>query len=186
MADGEGSRADIMTATQTALCKYGYADLTFDRIAAEFDKSRSLIAYHFDTKDALIAAFLDHMQEQLQECVAAMDAETPEERIDRLLDLSLAIDSEEIWHMRKAFMEMAAQGPYDSDIARKYTELDDFMHDLFSNALTAHGVDNPDRQAVLLLSAIDGFMHRKIGRDDTNGREQFKEQLQQTFLATER
>ena len=44
MTDGAvGTRAAIMEATFEALSKHGYADLTIQTIADEFEKSKSLL-----------------------------------------------------------------------------------------------------------------------------------------------
>ena len=52
---------EIMQATYRALSEHGYANLTIKRIAAEYGKSTAAIHYHYDTKDDLLAAFLDFL-----------------------------------------------------------------------------------------------------------------------------
>ena len=44
------SKKEIMEATYEALCKHGYAELSIEKIADEFDKGKSLIYYHYDDK----------------------------------------------------------------------------------------------------------------------------------------
>ena len=51
----------VMRATFRALCAHGYADLSMRNIADEFEKSKSLLYYHYDTKEQLMLAFLDHV-----------------------------------------------------------------------------------------------------------------------------
>jgi AcrR family transcriptional regulator len=55
----EDTHDAIMGATYRALCKHGYAHLTMQDIADEFDKSRPLLHYHYDTKEELMLAFVD-------------------------------------------------------------------------------------------------------------------------------
>jgi len=50
-----------MSATYRALREHGYADLTIQQIADEFEKSKSLIYYHYDTRTELLVAFIDHL-----------------------------------------------------------------------------------------------------------------------------
>jgi len=60
---------EIMRATYRALQEHGYADLTIKRIAEEYGKSTAAIHYHYDTKDDLLAAFLDYILDQFQNTV---------------------------------------------------------------------------------------------------------------------
>jgi len=59
--DGTASGDAIMDATYRALSKHGYADLSMQDIADEFEKSRSLLHYHYDTREDLILAFVDNL-----------------------------------------------------------------------------------------------------------------------------
>lgn len=52
---------DIMGATFRALCEHGYADLTMRDIAEESDRSKAALHYHYDDKEGLLVAFLDHL-----------------------------------------------------------------------------------------------------------------------------
>ncbi|PSP70021.1 TetR/AcrR family transcriptional regulator, partial [Halobacteriales archaeon QH_9_66_26] len=60
-ASRDDTQAAIMDATYRALCEHGYADLTIQTIADEFDKSKSLLYYHYDTKDEILIGLLDYL-----------------------------------------------------------------------------------------------------------------------------
>lgn len=55
------TRAEILEATNRALCEHGYAGLTVQRIADEASVTSAAIHYHFDTKEELLNAFLDDL-----------------------------------------------------------------------------------------------------------------------------
>ncbi|WP_231187228.1 TetR/AcrR family transcriptional regulator [Haladaptatus sp. DYF46] len=80
------SHEEIMWATHDALCKHGYANLTMRNIAAECSKSHSLLTYHYDTKENLIAAYLEFLVEQFDEGGDLIDGDDPMERLERFLD----------------------------------------------------------------------------------------------------
>lgn len=83
-ASSAETRAAIMRATYRALCAHGYADLTIQKIADEFDMTSAVLHYHYDTKENLLAAFLEHL---LDAYAAQFDVEAIEDPRDRLLAL---------------------------------------------------------------------------------------------------
>jgi len=56
-----------MGATYRALCEHGYAALTMRDIAEESDRSKAALHYHYDDKEGLLLAFLDHLYEEFTE-----------------------------------------------------------------------------------------------------------------------
>ena len=77
---------ELMAATYRALCAHGYADLTMQRIADEAGKSKSLLHYHYGTKQELLVAFLDYLFDRFEARVAATEGDAPETRLRVLLD----------------------------------------------------------------------------------------------------
>lgn len=53
------TEAELVEATYRALCKHGLASLTISGISRESSKSPSLLYYHYDSKDELVATCLD-------------------------------------------------------------------------------------------------------------------------------
>lgn len=70
-------RNAIMTATYEALCAHGYTDLTAQDIADRTDKSKSLLFYHYDSKDDLVADFLVFLRELFDERFDDTDDQSP-------------------------------------------------------------------------------------------------------------
>lgn len=75
------TREAIVRATYRALCANGYADTTISAIAAEFEKSKSLLYYHYDGKDDLLEEFLRFVLDQLESELAATDATDAEAQL---------------------------------------------------------------------------------------------------------
>lgn len=83
-ASSAETRASIMDATHRALCKHGYANLSIQKIADEFEMTSAVLHYHYDTKENLLAAFLEHL---LDAYAGQFDIEAIEDPRDRLLAL---------------------------------------------------------------------------------------------------
>lgn len=88
------TRTQIMRATYHGLCTHGYADLTMQDIADELDKSRSLLHYHYDTKDDLMLAFLEHLIGWVGDRLAESDTEHPVARLEEYIT-KFVIDPDE-------------------------------------------------------------------------------------------
>jgi AcrR family transcriptional regulator len=178
MTDGAaGTRTAIMEATFEALSKHGYADLTIQTIADEFDKSKSLLYYHYETKDALLVDFLDFV---LEEFTAEVETEGEDDPLDRLwtvVELLLPPDiheDEEARQLRTALLELRMQAPYDDDYADRFEDVDAMLAATFE-AILAEGVEDgtfdvdPSMAARLLTDAVTGATLRTI-TGDTTGR----------------
>lgn len=87
-ASSAETRMAIMEATHRALCKHGYANLSIQKIADEFEMTSAVLHYHYDTKENLLAAFLEYLLDNLvDEYTDQFDIETIENPRDRLLVL---------------------------------------------------------------------------------------------------
>ena len=85
----EETRERIMDATYRALCTHGYAALTMQDIADESECSKSLLHYHFDTKEDLLVELLDHLLERFEARVSATDTDDPRDQLVDLVDVFL-------------------------------------------------------------------------------------------------
>ena len=120
------SRQEIMTATYYALCKHGFAHLGMQDIADEMDKSRPLLHYHYDTKEELLEAFLDHIIGWIGDRLAKSDTEHPVERLAEFID-RFVIPAEEEQQFALALLELRLQAVH---------------NDVFREKLTAHYAEN--------------------------------------------
>ncbi|QLC33695.1 TetR family transcriptional regulator [Halarchaeum sp. CBA1220] len=173
----DGARTEtqtaIMEATYRALCEQGYADLTMQAIADEFEKSKSLIHYHYDTKEELLVAFLDYLLAEFLENVEATNDGTPRERLDTLVDALLS-GPDEAGDFQVAMLELRSQAPYVESYREAFAANDDHLAELLADTVR-DGVEagvfrdvDPDAVAETILVLIDGARTRSVlfGDDD--------------------
>lgn len=114
-----------MQATYRALTTHGYAETSISRIAAEFEKSKSVLYYHYDSKEDLLADFLEFLLARFEADVgAALDGD-PHDDLQALLDelLPTAMDDEDL-RLNRAVLEMRTQTPYHDAYLRQFEEAD--------------------------------------------------------------
>ncbi|WP_435145985.1 TetR/AcrR family transcriptional regulator [Halobaculum sp. P14] len=169
LGDPANTREAIMRATFFALCEHGYADLTIQRIGDHFDKSKSLLYHHYDSKDDLLLDFLSFTLDRFQASVPDADADGPEARLETVFDRILAedVDDDQIGFL-EAMTELRAQAAHDDEFRDLFTEHDGLLVDRLSD-IVADGVDSgafrddvdPDRAAVFLVTTLLGSMTRR-------------------------
>ncbi|MDY6765277.1 MAG: TetR/AcrR family transcriptional regulator [Halobacteria archaeon] len=179
-SDAETTHEEIMEATYRALCKHGYADLTMQKIADEFDKSKSLIHYHYDTKQDLLVALLDFMLDRFDEYVDIEEIESPRERLKELVKIfimgteSEKTGSEGHWAFHTALLELRAQAPHNEAYKEQLTKNYDFMREIVVGIIE-EGIEkgefrdvDPERTADFILGAINGgrIHHITLEHDD--------------------
>lgn len=185
--DDEGdpeTRDEIMRATYHAMCKHSYADLTMQAIADEFDKTKAVLHYHYDTKQDLFGAFLAYMLDRFEENFELEEFDTPAERLDALLDAFLSgTGSIDHWRFHTVLLELRAQAPY-SDVYRdQFRENDDVIRSLLVTIIE-DGIDagvfnpvDPERTANFLQTVINGVHTRRITLGSTEDPEPARETL---------
>lgn len=165
----------IMQATYRALCEHGYAELSVSHIAAEFEKSKSLLYYHYDSKDDLLAGFLrfagDHFLAMLDE--AEREADSPVDRVRSFVDIYLGAElDEEMAEAQRAMIDLRAQAVAEPRFREEFTRIDRHLRDRLATAL-ADGVEagvvddavDPEPTATWLLSALSGAMLQRHTAD---------------------
>ena len=152
MGSGHPEQSDveqeIMGATFRALCSHGYAGLSMRNIADEFDKSKSLLYYHYDTKEQLLLAFLDHvigwMPARLEESAAEGAAERLPEFLQRFV---IGPDEEQRIGFALALFELRLQGAH---------------NDRFQEKLRAHYRENEATVATIIAEGIEEGVFREV------------------------
>lgn len=168
LTEPDDTRGEIMGATYRALCRHGYSGITVQRIAEEFEKSKSLLYHHYDDKDELLLAFLAHMLEEFEGAVPECDAEGPAEQFDAMLDQLLAESGPpEAEQFIAAMVELRAQAAHDERYREQFNQHDRALHDRLV-AVTEAGIEagcfrdvDADRVATFLLTVIVGAMTRR-------------------------
>ncbi|WP_256687212.1 TetR/AcrR family transcriptional regulator [Halococcus qingdaonensis] len=188
------TQIDIMEATYRALCEHGYADLTIQAIADEFDKSKSLLYYHYDTKDEILIAFLSYLLDQFSIEDAIDRDESPDEQLWTLVDELLPESPpDEHREFQLALFELRSRALSKAAYREQFTRVDRLIHDAFVDVLTA-GIDDGsfreigvEETATLLVSTVTGAMLRRVTTDDdvTAAREAVVDLVESRLIANE-
>ncbi|WP_245977568.1 TetR/AcrR family transcriptional regulator [Halopiger aswanensis] len=163
----------IMDATYRALCEHGYAELTMQDIAAKSTKSKGTLHYHFDGKQELLEAFLEHLLERFEERTETVPGETPAERLHAFVDeLLSSADDDSATAFRTAMLEIKAQSPYDEAYQERLAAFDQRLRDRIAG-FVADGVaagefrDDVDPEATgeFLVTVFHGAQTRAAAVD---------------------
>ena len=181
----EETRERIMDATYRALCEHGYASLTMQDIADECDCSKSLLHYHFDTKEDLLVALLDHLIDRFEERVSPEETDPRDQLVD-LIDRFCFGDGrsrDEHRAFHTALLELRAQAPH-SDAFRDQLAANDARVHATVTAVIERGIDagafrpvDAERTAAHLLAAIQGARIRWVTLGNEAGLEAVREAL---------
>ncbi len=169
----DDTRAAIMQATYAALTEYGYVNLTIQRIADEFEKSKSLLYHHYDGKDDLLVDFLQFMLEHVESDSACEATAAPQDRLEDLLDRVAPVELDEERHaFTSAMVELRAQAPHDAAYCEQFTKHDRSLRERFASIIE-EGVEtgsfepvDPDATAAFVLSVVNGIRRQRVTRDD--------------------
>jgi len=128
-SDGEtDTKAAMMEATYRALCQHGYSNTSISKIASEFDKSKSLLYYHYEDKEELLEDFLHYLLDQLEADLQSIDAETAHEELLSIVDRLLPEDvDEDQMRFRRAILELRAQAPYHETYHDQFVRSDELI-----------------------------------------------------------
>ncbi|WP_435075461.1 TetR/AcrR family transcriptional regulator [Halorubrum sp. HHNYT27] len=180
MSDQPSAADEIMDGVYHALRSHGYADVTMQDIADECSKSKSLLHYHYDTKEDLLVAFLD---EVITDSAARIRAHADDPPIDRLVGFigwfvfeTDAVDRE-AFHI--ALLELRTQGPFNERIREQLVRSDRLLRGTVADILES-GIEagvfrdvDVEETAALIVATVDGARTRQItltgGADETDG-----------------
>lgn len=162
---------EIMRATYRALREHGYADLTIEQIADEYGKSTAAIHYHYETKDDLLAAFLDYVIDQFVGTIHEVETTDPEQRLDLLVD-KLLVDPADHLDFLVALLEMRSQAPHKEAFAERFRENDEYVRYLLETVID-HGtkegafVDvDSEHVARAIMTIVDGARTRAVVHEE--------------------
>lgn len=169
MSDSPSAAAEIMDGVYSALRAHGYADLTMQDIADECSKSKSLLHYHYDTKEDLLVAFLEYIVSDSEERIAARADDPPVDRLVQFVGWFVFAPDEadrEAFHI--ALLELRTQGPFNDRIREQLARSDRLLRGTVADIL-ADGIEEGDfrdvdveETAALLVATLDGARTRQI------------------------
>ncbi|ELZ69172.1 TetR/AcrR family transcriptional regulator [Haloferax sp. Atlit-10N] len=165
------TRAEILEATNRALCEHGYAGLTVQRIAEESSVTSAAIHYHFDTKEELLNAFLDDRIERFESKLSC-GASDPRKRLDAVLDAVFNPEDPDVDGFPVALMELKAQAPYHELFRERFLDLDDVMRgtvaDIVRDGVETGAFDEADPAEIarLVTTMSNGAHARAVALDE--------------------
>jgi AcrR family transcriptional regulator len=179
------ARERILDAAVKLIAREGIDDVRIARIAMAAGVSASLLHYHFDSRDALLAEALEHSYEIAGNARLSVPEDEPApatRRLAAMIDQCLPLDEElrddwvlwvELWLRAVRHPEMRPTA------ARLYAR----MHTWFADAI-AEGVAagefttaDPERTADRLLALIDGYGVRALNEDPTMPVQRAREEI---------
>lgn len=156
------ARAEVAEAVQRALAEHGYERLTTAKIADEYENSEAGLYYYFDSKDEMIAAFLDLAAENLSVDLLTMDADDPEGSLRDACEFLFRTPDHEYAGIAVAIMELLSHAPYNETLRAPLLELETACLDALVEIVDT-GVEEgvfrpvePRPTAAFLLAAADG------------------------------
>ncbi|WP_238717529.1 TetR/AcrR family transcriptional regulator [Natronorubrum halophilum] len=164
---------ELMEATYAALCKHGYASLRMQDIADESSKSKATLHYHYESKQDLLYALLDHLTDSFADRIETLEGETPAAQLLSLVEQYLSPGADDsIEEFRTALLEIKAQGPYDDRFREELTEFDRMLHGRIRSLLEAGQADgifrdeiDPDETAEFIVTVLNGAQMRHVAVD---------------------
>lgn len=170
------TREEIMRATYLALCSHGYADLTIQRIADEFPKSKSLIYHHYDGKDELLLEFLEFMVDRFEDTVPYDSTAGAAEQLETILDHVFRTPiPDDRMEFATAMVELRAQAAHDDRYRDHFTRTDQFFRDriasIIETGIDTGEFDDVDATAVagFLVTVINGSMTEQVTSGVSDG-----------------
>lgn len=158
----DDARESVALAVQRALAQHGYERLTTAKIAEEYENSEAGLYYYFDTKDEMIAAFLDRAADYIREDLLRVDADDPEEALRDACDFLFRTPDHEYAGIAVAIMELLSHAPYNETLRAPLLELETACLDALTDIVAA-GVEQgvfrdveARATAAFLLAAADG------------------------------
>ncbi|MFB6176756.1 MAG: TetR/AcrR family transcriptional regulator [Halobaculum sp.] len=169
---GETEEA-IMLATYRALCDHGYAGTTISAIGDEFEKSKSLLYYHYEDKEALLESFLRYILDEFESNLEAVEDDTPRAELWAIVDQLLPPEmDEEDFQFWRAIQETRANTPHSSAYHDQFARSDELILERLTDTIASgvedgsfHEVD-PEETAQFLYSTFSGGLERGITLGD--------------------
>jgi AcrR family transcriptional regulator len=185
----------IMAATYRAVCKHGYADLTMRYIAAEFEKSRALLHYHYDTKEDLLVALIEYLVSQYVETMGPRTND-PHEALERFVRVSLFEGQSPLSEFPTGFaefhtalLEIRVQAPRHEAFRIQLDRSHEAIHDQLTGTIE-EGIERGEfrdvdaaRYADLLIDAVDGTRTRALTLGHEDAPEHSYETICETLIA---
>lgn len=158
----QATRTAIVEAAMTCFAQNGYAHTSIRQIAAQAGISTGLMYHYFESKEALLEAVFENCMAILSGVlVDAYRQAEPGERISSLLRAMFAMleDDREFWALFQMLRSQPAITAVVGDAFRRWTRR---LRNLFTVELRGAGRDEPEVDALILYSLIEGTIQQYL------------------------
>ncbi|QLG63504.1 TetR/AcrR family transcriptional regulator [Halorarum salinum] len=163
---------EITEATFRAPWEHGYADLPIADIADEFDESKSLLYYHYDSKDDLRTSFLDvaldHFLAEVEAASGGDPIATLHALVDGVLPADLPDERADAQHaLAEPRMRAATDATFREEVSRSEERVYLHVRGLLEEAVESGVVSevDVDRPAEFLRATLVGGMLSRTTTD---------------------
>jgi AcrR family transcriptional regulator len=162
----------VLEAGLEVLKAEGYAGLTTAKVAARSGQNKALIAYHFGSKQGLVAAVAHELSESItEEVLGGLGRSDTVERVVRgvLAGLWRVMDRDE--RLARLYFDLAAVSVVEPDVRAVMREMKSGWRSVLSELL-AGAEDGPRPQdseaaTVYVLAGIEGLALERLDRGET-------------------
>ena len=178
-ATDEDLHEAIMEATARAIVTHGVSSLTVRDIGAEFDRSRSLINYHYNSKEELLTTFVEYTVDRYSGAMTYDPEVNPAVQLDQFVtQLLFGMDdmdkSEDHWALAAAQYALRPEAMVNDRMQKVLADGFAEIHRTFTEIIAAgieEGIidaNDPELVASLILGIIDSARGGKVilGNDD--------------------
>jgi len=158
----QATRKAIVDAAMVCFARQGYAQTTIRHIATEANISTGLMYHYFDGKEALLRAVFENCMSVLSGVmVQAYRGSQSQERLSALLRAMFAMleEDRDFWALFQMLRGQPAIMAVLGDGLREWTRR---LRELFTAELSALGRPEPELDALILYSLIEGAIQQYL------------------------
>ena len=173
----------IYSAAFRLFFKRGYTRVSMDEIAAEAGLTKRTLYYHFDSKDALIGAAMDHQADLSLAAIQTWSnpkAKTPAAFLDGMLAGAMAWSATPNWTgsgFTRLSLELADLAGHPARVAARAHK--DAIQRWIAQELAARGSPSPKTDAETFCILLEGALVLTLISGDTRFMEQAREAASQ-------
>lgn len=167
----EARRLDILETACAVVIERGFAATRVSDVASRLSVSSSLIHYHFDSKESLLASAFEHYaRKDVQEMIADIEAApTHPERLVRLLENYVPEGSDDLeWKLWIDAWGEALRNPMMKRISQQLDEQSNaLLEDIIADGVREKAFDCPDphQSSARITALIDGLAIQYAAHD---------------------
>ena len=176
-----GARERVLEAGLEVLKADGYAGLTTAKVAARSGQNKALIAYHFGSKQGLVAAVGRELADSItEEVIGGLERTTTVRDVARgVLDgLWRVMDRDE--RLARLYFDLAAVSVVEADVRAVMREMKASWREVLGELL-ARATDGPrggggaEAASVYLMAGFEGLALERLDRGETPALERARE-----------